>query len=149
MSASLILIAVVVLRIGTPTVRQVLRDNPSERHLAYLRLAEWFVENADSGDGIAYHEIGYLAYYTDNRIIDLAGLVEPEITPHVALGDFGWGFWHFQPEYFVNLEGSRFLAPVREDPRFRGLYRPVAGLPGFDNKWLTVYQKRDSNQRPP
>jgi hypothetical protein len=144
--AAAAMILVVVVRLGQPTVQLALREEQPERHLAYMALAEWFRDHTDPGDGVAYHEIGYLAYYTDNRIVDLVGLVQPEVTPHVAGGDFSWGFWHFEPEYFVNLEGSQFLAAIRDDPRFRDSYRPVAGLPGFDDKWLTVYQKRDSNR---
>ncbi len=137
------LVAVVVARLAVPTVRDALASESSPRKQAYLRLAEWLRSNTDHEDSVAYHEIGYLGYYTDNRIVDLVGLVQPDITDHVAAGDFGWGFWQHRPDYFVHLEGSGFLAAVVGDPRFVSGYVPVARLAGYDGRALTVYRRTD------
>jgi len=39
-----------------------------------------------------------------NRIIDLAGLIDPVITKHLASNSFAWGFWHYQPDYYIYME---------------------------------------------
>jgi hypothetical protein len=142
-TAAVVVVALVILRVAMPTVRAAVAEETSPRKHAYLELAGWFVEHAEPEAAIAYHEIGYLGYYTDNRIIDMMGLVTPEITPHVAAGDFSSGFWQFRAEYFVHLEGSGFQTAIVTDPRFSAGYRAVQRFPGFDGRPLTVYERVD------
>jgi hypothetical protein len=134
--------ASVVLWLAFPTARAALADRSSQRQLAYSELARWLRAHTEASDSVAYHEIGYLGYYTDNRIVDLVGLVSPDITPHVAIGDFAWGFWARQPDYLVHLEGSKFFAGIVGDRRFGRMYRPVTRVSGGDDLQLTVYRKR-------
>jgi len=136
-----LVVAIVVFRLGAPSVSTTLNPKPSARHTAYHELAGWLRANTDPADSVAYHEIGYLGYYTDNRIVDLVGLVTPQITPHVAIGDFGWGFWQATPDYLVQLEGSRFFAGIVGDPRFPRMYEYVDQLPGFGGRRLAVYRR--------
>ena len=139
--ASAVVVAAVVLWLAVPTVGAALTPRTSQRHLAYSELARWLRDHTEPAESVAYHEIGYLGYYTDNRIVDLVGLVTPDITPHVAIGDFAWGFWNSQPDYLVHLETSKFFAGIVGDPRFARSYRPVARVPGGHGLRLTVYRK--------
>jgi hypothetical protein len=43
--------------------------------------AKWVAVNTQPGDLIAVHDIGAMGYYGDREIIDLAGLVTPEVIP--------------------------------------------------------------------
>jgi hypothetical protein len=129
----------VLLPLGVATARA--GQPPSQRQVAYFEMARWFREHADTDASIAYHEVGYLGYYTDNRIVDLLGLVTPGLTEHVAAGDFAWGFWRERPDYLVYLEGSRFFEGILRDPAFQSSYRPVATLGGYDGKSLTIFQR--------
>jgi hypothetical protein len=43
--------------------------------------AHWIAENTSSTDLIAVHDIGAVGYYSNRNIVDLAGLVSPEIIP--------------------------------------------------------------------
>jgi hypothetical protein len=43
--------------------------------------AIWISENIDQNDLIAAHDIGALGYYAQRPLIDLAGLVSPEVIP--------------------------------------------------------------------
>jgi hypothetical protein len=138
--AATVLTAVVIARLATPTVRTAIATEPSERKIAYRELAHWLDGHAEPRHSIGYHEIGYLGYYTDLRIVDLMGLVTPDVTPMVAEGDFAWGFWHHRPDYFVHLEGSGFQTAIVSDPRFAAGYRTVVRLPGFNARSLTVYR---------
>ena len=45
--------------------------------------ANWISQNTDPNDLIATHDIGALGYFGDRRIIDLAGLVSPEVIPFI------------------------------------------------------------------
>jgi hypothetical protein len=69
--------------------------------------------------------------------------VLPDIVPHIAAGDFAWGFWHYKPDYYVYLpDFDRALANIRSDPRFDLEYQPVATLPGPRKTDFTIYQRR-------
>lgn len=43
--------------------------------------AEWIAVNTQKSDLIAAHDIGALGYFADRRILDLAGLISPEVIP--------------------------------------------------------------------
>ena len=43
--------------------------------------AHWIEENLDPGDLLAVHDIGAVGYYAPRPILDLAGLVSPEVVP--------------------------------------------------------------------
>jgi hypothetical protein len=45
--------------------------------------ARWAAENIPSDALIAAHDIGALGYFDDHRILDLAGLVSPEVVPFI------------------------------------------------------------------
>lgn len=45
--------------------------------------AEWVQENLPSEARLAVHDIGALGYYVQNPLIDMAGLVTPEVIPFI------------------------------------------------------------------
>jgi len=45
--------------------------------------AKWVAANVDQGDLIAAHDIGALGYYDQHHLIDLAGLISPEVVPFI------------------------------------------------------------------
>jgi len=116
-------------------------DNP--RGKSYIILSQWFRDNAKKNESVAFIEIGYLGYYTDNRIIDLAGLILPDIVPYVAKGDFSSSFWRYNPDYYVYLPDFDWaLAGIRANPRFDLEYQAVATLPGPGKNDFTIYKRR-------
>jgi hypothetical protein len=48
-----------------------------------VEAAKWVRANVPPEDVLAVHDIGALGYYVPNPIIDLAGLVTPEIIPFI------------------------------------------------------------------
>jgi hypothetical protein len=56
------------------------------RYAAYREAADWLNRHAGGADTLAAEEIGVLGYYTRLKIIDLYGLVTPELTPWLAAG---------------------------------------------------------------
>ncbi|KAA3661257.1 MAG: hypothetical protein DWQ04_16980 [Chloroflexi bacterium] len=116
------------------------------RGTSYVALSDWFNENTQPTESIAYIEIGYLGFYTSNRIIDLAGLVTPAITPHISDGDFAWGFWHYTPDYYVYLPDFDWaLAEIHTNPKFDLWYQPIAELPGPRETDFIIYERVNSN----
>lgn len=47
----------------------------------HMQAAQWINEHAPQDAIIATHDIGILGYFTNRQIVDLAGLVTPEIVP--------------------------------------------------------------------
>ena len=45
--------------------------------------AKWISNNVPQGEVIAAHDIGALGYYDNHELIDLAGLVSPEVIPFI------------------------------------------------------------------
>jgi hypothetical protein len=130
---SVTLVILIVFAMGKQNLNGIAAYKGDSRGESYTRLGQWFRDNTRSSDSLAFVEIGYLGYYTDNRIIDLEGLILPDILPHVAQNDMAWGFWHYQPDYFVYLADFDWvLSGIRSDPRFAQMYTPVARLPGPD-----------------
>lgn len=145
LALSILFIAAFVFLLAKPTVHAMRSYKGDPRGPSYTALSQWFRDHTKPSESIAFIEIGYLGYYTENRIIDLAGLVLPNIVPHIAAGDFAWGFWHYKPDYYVYLpDFDRALASIRANPRFDQEYQPVATLPGPRKTDFTIY-KRVSN----
>jgi len=145
---SIFLVVLVVFTLGRRTADVALHRPGDPRADSYRELCNWIRENTDPSESVAFIEVGYLGYCTGNRIIDLAGLTTPDIVPHIAEGDFGWGFWHYKPDYYLYLSDFDWaLASIRADPAFKQQYHPVATLPGPREADFVVY-KRFRNQSP-
>jgi hypothetical protein len=109
---------------------------------AYLMLSEWIREHTSPEDSIGYVEIGYLGFYTPNRITDLLGLVVPENVSYVAEGDLAGAFWRSPPDYYVYSPSVDWLVGVvRESPEFNCLYRPVDRLPDSFGIDFVIYRR--------
>ena len=140
-AVAMILLTILLL-IG-PRINQVLAHTGDQRAPYYLELCRWLEENTQPSQSVAYIEIGYLGYYTDNHIIDLTGLTTPGIVDHITEGDFAWGFWQNEPDYFVYLPDFDWaLGEIRADPRFEQLYQPVATLSGSREANFVIYAHR-------
>ncbi|MGC9350059.1 MAG: hypothetical protein ACP5JG_18105 [Anaerolineae bacterium] len=128
--------------LARPTVVAALRYEGDPRAPSYRRMARWFREHAEPDATVAYIEIGYLGYFTQNRIVDVAGLVLPEAVSHVADGDFAWAFWYYEPDYYVDLSDFDWaLGSIRENPEFESAYDAVVTLPGPREADLVIYQR--------
>jgi hypothetical protein len=110
---------------------------------SYSRLSQWFNSNTRPDESIASMEIGYLGYFTDNRIVDLAGLISPKAIPRISRGDIAWGFWKYRPDYFVYHQDFDWaLAAIRSDPRFGRNYSPIVQLPGPGDDYMIIYKRQ-------
>lgn len=126
-----------------PTVDAALNYEGDPRGESYVELSNWLRESVEPAESVAYFEIGYLGFYTDNQIIDLAGLLLPEITPHIATEDLAWGFWHYEPDYYVYLPDFDWaLEEIRADPRFDERYQAVATLSGPGDSDFVIFRRR-------
>jgi len=57
-------------------------------HDRHERAGRWLAEHTAPSAVIATHDVGAMAFYSRRRIIDLAGLVSPEVVPHLGRPDY-------------------------------------------------------------
>jgi hypothetical protein len=81
--------------------RDTLADVPSPRYEAYRRAAEQIHDLVGPDQTVAVVEIGILSHFSQVRILDLVGLVHPEIGPHLAEGDVSWPVRELRPEFVL------------------------------------------------
>jgi hypothetical protein len=102
--------------------------------------ARWLAEHTDPGALLAVHDIGAIGYYTQRPLIDLAGLITPEIIPIIrdeaALLDF---IEARQAEYLVTFPS--WYPELTAQPGLQLIYStdaPWAPQAGGDN--MAVYR---------
>jgi hypothetical protein len=76
-----------------------------------VQTAKWVSQNIGKNEVIAAHDIGALGYFDSHKIIDLAGLISPEVVPFIRdenrLADFlterGAGYLITFPSFYETL----------------------------------------------
>jgi arabinofuranosyltransferase len=60
------------------------------RHISIRQVAaaKWLKENTPEGSIVATHDVGAIAYYSDRKIVDVAGLINPEFIKKLLDKDF-------------------------------------------------------------
>ena len=56
-----------------------------ERH---VRAGRWLAAHTPKDAVVATHDIGAIAFYSQRRIVDIMGLVTPEVVPHISKPDY-------------------------------------------------------------
>lgn len=123
----------------------------------------WLRDNTPAGSSVAMEAIGYQGYFSDRRIIDLAGLVSPEVvsikkTSRSNAELFARLLVELEPDYLVLRSaeydlnayfdrGKLFETPAQREAfdRSYGEVRRFAGP--YPERWgrmayLTVYERR-------
>jgi hypothetical protein len=81
--------------------------------------AKWVAANVEPGDLIAAHDIGALGYYDHHELIDLAGLVSPEVVPFIRDEERLAAFLDQQgAKYLIAFPGFYPLLSQRAQPAF-------------------------------
>ena len=93
------------------------------RYVPYQHVANWLNQNTSPSQSIATFEIGYIGYFTNMRIIDLAGLVTPGLYPWVAEGDaetLAHSLEIYSPDFvLVNVNSIQMIAVMSADSRYQ------------------------------
>ncbi|MBI2421359.1 MAG: hypothetical protein HYV27_00920 [Candidatus Hydrogenedentes bacterium] len=106
------------------------KDYPGDvRAESYKYVAAWLRENTKPEDTVGSGEVGYLGYYTSNKIIDMAGLISPD--PQAVLDIPSWeeAVSRFAPQYLVECLPTATTS--EKDVVLRGdvRYEPVLTRP--------------------
>lgn len=124
------------------SIKNVNQRQADQRASTYLAVAEWLNDNTKPKNSVAFVEIGYLGYFTENRIIDLVGLVDPAYRDNGAEMNLARNFWQAEPDYFLYAPDFNWLlGPIVEDERFAKRYHMVTEIPSHFSTPLMIYQK--------
>jgi hypothetical protein len=96
-------------------------------------VAKWLDRNTPPDAIIAAHDIGAIGYFTRRPILDLAGLISPEVIPFIR-DETKLGEWMQakSAQYFVTFPGWYPQLATRWPPVF-------AGNSAFSPEHMTVY----------
>ena len=100
--------------------KNVYQDQTHHIAIRQVATAKWLKNNTPEGSVIATHDVGAIGYYSDRRIVDVAGLINPEFIKKLNTKDFA----RFMTEQMVK-EHVDYIAFLRE------WYRVVNQTPLF------------------
>ena len=83
-----------------------LSQNPDTRIAIYHDIGQWLQSNTLSDASVGALEVGMIGYYAQRRMIDFAGLLQPDIAmqlkPNATYEDAAlWAVDHYHPDYLV------------------------------------------------
>ena len=109
----------------------------------YRQAALWIRDHSAPGDAITCDEIGVLGFFSERPILDVMGLVSPEVLPYIVHRDFEGAFLDRPTRFVVYLKGRSWHGAVVAKPWFRHAYRIVARFPLPDGSTsVLVYRRR-------
>ncbi len=105
-----------------PLSRAIIHQNPDWKAQVYPDTARWIAANTNASATLATIDIGHLGYWSGRRIIDIVGLAQPDVSPHIARGDFGYALRHYRPD--MVLIGFSWIPEVQSTDWFQADYAP-------------------------
>lgn len=141
------------------------------RRMSYLATREdcvrtavgkWLKNNTPSSASVAMEAIGYQGYYSERRIVDMAGLVTPKVVEFKSSTGLNGQVFddvleYFKPDYIVlrsfevdtnhHFNGGPLFLTSDKEQQFNGTYREIKrfNAPGADRQDLlchiTLYQR--------
>ena len=118
--------------------------NPDARYHTYRAAGEWLAGNTAQEASVGMVEIGMVGYFSDRRIVDVCGLVDPAVGPHLASGDVTWPLRHYSPDYILLHEPAwpSLEGPTATADWFAEKYEPVRMFAGEVPYRLALFRKR-------
>jgi len=105
-----------------PVTADIVAANPDWKAQAYPPVARWIAKHTNHSANLATIDIGHLGYWSNRQIIDIVGLAQPDVAPHIANGDFGYAIRQYRPDMVVI--GATWLPEVQSKDWFQGQYTP-------------------------
>ncbi|MEA3351441.1 MAG: hypothetical protein U9Q82_12525 [Chloroflexota bacterium] len=103
-----------------------------------VAVAHWVAENTPQDALIAAHDIGALGYFADRSLLDLAGLVSPDVIPFIRDESALREYMHTRgAEYLVTFPGWYPALAAHATPEFQ-TNAPIS--PSSNHENMAVYQ---------
>ena len=138
------LATVVLLGLCIPQARSLAFFGVDSRLAIYREVGEWLRTHTPADASVGTLEVGIIGYYAQRRIVDFAGLIQPEIAarlaPTTTYEDTAmWSVERFHPTYLVLQE--QMFPRLEADARFQTECRKAETFtrPGYPFR-LSVYQ---------
>lgn len=112
---------------------------------AYREAAAWLKAHAPPAATVSYYEVGALGYFSDRTVIDMVGVVTPELLPYVQRRDFAGAFLARPGDFALHPDWDPWM-PVGAG-WFQRAYRPVAAF--GDGGKLILFERRPEVPLPP
>jgi hypothetical protein len=84
--------------------------------------AHWINENLPEDDLLAIHDIGAVGYFAPRELVDIAGLVSPEITPIVDEPAALWALMEDRGADYLMAFPDQIPGRNPDDPRLCPVY---------------------------
>lgn len=84
-------------------------DQSRHIYIRQVEAAKWLKNNTPEGSIIGTHDVGAIAYYSDRKVVDVVGLINPEFIPKIHSKEFT-GFVQEQ----LKLQNVSYVAFLRE-----------------------------------
>lgn len=113
----------------------------------YRQAGLWLREHSAPDEAIAYVEVGVIAYTSRRPVIDLLGLVTPEVVPYVRAKDLPGAFLARPAPWVIHHTRGRMGSLIRRH-WFQKAYREAAHIDEPGGGRLTVYHRRHGAKLP-
>jgi hypothetical protein len=123
---------------------------PEAKAFVYRQVGQWLREKTGPEETVGMMEVGIIGYYSQRRVVDFLGLIQPEIARALSYRNLYWAIPHYLPDYIVlTRQNPLYSYYLGEDQWFKKAYIPVKIF--ADQRFyagpVTVY-KRKSAPRP-
>lgn len=109
-----------------PVTADIVRSNPDWKAQVYPDAGRWIAQNTNASANLATIDIGHLGYWSGRHIVDIVGLAQPDVAPHIGRGDFGYAIRRYRPD--MVLIGASWLTEVQSKDWFQAGYIPRHAL---------------------
>jgi hypothetical protein len=103
-----------------PVSAAIVRANPNWKAQVYPTAGRWIAQNTSPSARLATIDIGHLGYWSGRQIVDIVGLAQPDVAPHIAQGDFGYAIRRYWPD--LVLIGYTWLPEIQTASWFQENY---------------------------
>ncbi|NOS85560.1 MAG: hypothetical protein HOP31_10505 [Ignavibacteria bacterium] len=94
---------------GYSASKEIFQDQSRHIYIRQVETAKWLKNNTPEGSIIATHDVGAIAYYSDRKIVDVVGLINPEFITKLNTKEFA-GFVQEQ----IIKQNVSYMAFLRE-----------------------------------
>lgn len=120
---------------------------PEVKTAVYRRVGEWLAAHTDPQATVGLMEVGIIGYYSERRVVDFLGLIQPEVARALSYRNLYWAIPHYRPDYIV-LVGVNPLYSYHlgDDEWFRRVYAPMQTF-ADESFWagpVTVYRRQEA-----
>lgn len=83
------------------TTQNYAKTLPYPRDFMYKTIGEYLNKNSNRSDSVAFVEIGQIAYFSKNKIVDVTGITNQNILNELKKSNICYAYDFYQPKYII------------------------------------------------